>query len=144
MADWTPTPKIKVLDVTHYRSGTARCTTRSTPNPPWQEIEDAIRALDHHSLPFVFVGLRDECRGEDCLSVLGGPNGYAISAADAQGGWLQYCDPAQTGGEIAVWTSDQGYYPLERFVTYDLDLVLRIVRHYADHGQLDPSVQWEA
>jgi hypothetical protein len=75
--------------------------------------------------------------------VLGGPNGYAISAADSAGGWLQYCDPTHTGGEVPVWTSDQGYYPEERFVTYDLELVLRVTRYYAESGQLDPSVQWE-
>jgi hypothetical protein len=136
--------KIKVLDVTRYPAGNTRPTTRSTTNPTWQQIEDAIRALDHHSLPFIFVGLRNECRGEDCLSVLGGPKGYAISAADAHGGWLQYCEPAHTGDEVPIWTSDQGYYPEERFVTYDVELVLRLVRHYAESGHLDPSVQWEA
>ena len=135
--------KIKVLDVTRYPPGTARFTTRSTPNPTWQQIEQAIRALDHHLLPFIFIGLRDECRGEECLSVLGGPRGYAISAADAHGGWLQYCEPSHAGGAVAVWTSDQGYYPEERFVTYDVELVLQVVRYYAERGQLDPSVRWE-
>jgi hypothetical protein len=71
------------------------------------------------------------------------PKGYAISAADSQGGWLQYCDPSHTGAEVPVWTSDQGYYPRERYVTYDLELALRVARYYAERGQLDPSVQWE-
>ena len=135
--------KIKVLDVTQYAPDGQTYTTRSTTGPSWTQIEAAIRALDHRTLPFIFIGLLDECRGEDCLSVLGGPNGYAISAADSAGGWLQYCDPSHTGGEVPVWTSDQGYYPEERFVTYDLELVLRVTRYYAESGQLDPSVQWE-
>jgi Immunity protein Imm1 len=125
-------------------SGGRGYTTRALPNPTWEQVEAAIRALDHHSLPFIFIGLQHECRGEDCLSVLGGPKGYAISAADSQGGWWQYCDPEHTGGEVLVWTSDQGYYPAERFVTYDLELVVRVARYYAERGQLDPSVQWEA
>lgn len=87
--------------------------------------------------------MRGSCEGEDCLSVLGGPNGYAISAADSQGGWLQYCDPSHTGGEVPVWTSDQGYNPRERYVIYDLELALRVARYYAERGHLDPSVQWE-
>lgn len=77
------------------------------------------------------------------MSVLGGKNGYAISVADSEGGWLQYFDPSHTGGEVRVWTSDQGFYPSERYVTYDLEVVLRVARFYAERGQLDPSVQWE-
>jgi hypothetical protein len=138
-----PALAIKVLEVTEYPPGGRGYTTRATPDPTWDEVEAAIRALDHHRLPFIFIGLRDACRGEDCLSVLGGPRGYAMSAADSAGGWLQYCDPRHTGGEVQVWTSDQGFYPLERFVTYDLDLVLRVARFYAERGLLDPAVRWE-
>jgi hypothetical protein len=138
-----PPLTIKVLEVTEYPRGGAGYTVRSTPNPTWQQVEAAILALNHHSLPFIFIGLREECRGEDCLSLLGGPRGYGISTADSHGEWLQYCDPAHTGGEVPVWTSDQGYYPEERYVTYDVNLVLRVARHYAECGRLDPTVQWE-
>ncbi|MFO0957105.1 MAG: hypothetical protein U0800_06510 [Isosphaeraceae bacterium] len=44
---------------------------------------------------------------------------------------------------VDVWTSDQGFYPDERYVTYDVELVVRLTRYYAERGQLDPSVQWE-
>ena len=134
---------IKSLEVTEYPPGDGGCKTQTTVQPTWEEVEVAIRALDHHRFPFIFIGLRDECRGEDCLSVLGGPKGYAISVANAHSGWVQYCDPKHTGAEVAVWTSDQGYYPEERYVSYDLDLVLRVARYYAESGELDPSVQWE-
>jgi Immunity protein Imm1 len=140
----TDTPlKIKVLEVTQYNADGRGYTTHSTPEPTWSQIETAIRALDHHTLPFIFIGLGEQCRGEDCLSVLGGPNGYAISAADSAGGWIQYCDPRHTRDEVSIWTSDQGYYPEERFVTYALDVVLRVARYYAERGELDPSIQWE-
>ena len=136
---------IKILDITVYppRGSGSGYKTHSTPNPSWEQVEAAIRALDHHCHPFLFMGLREECAGEDCMSILGGENGYAISVADSDGGWLQYCEPSHTGGDVPVWTSDQGYYPNERYVTYDLQLVLRIARHYAQTGELDPSVQWE-
>ena len=129
--------------MTEYPPSGQGYQTQTIRNPTWDEVEAAIRALDHHRLPFVFIGLREECRGEECLSVLGGPKGYAITAADSESGWMQYCDPNHTGGEIAVWTSDQGFYPRERFVTYDVELVLHVARYYAERGQLDPSVQWE-
>jgi len=35
------------------------------------------------------------------------------------------------------------FHPEERFVTYDLDVVLRVTRYYAERGELDPSVEWE-
>jgi hypothetical protein len=134
---------IKVLDVTVYPPGGRGYTTTTAHSPRWAEVETAIRALDHHHRPFIFMGLKGECAGEACMGVLGGRNGYAISVADESGDWLQYCDPSHTGGEIPVWTSDQGYYPSERYVTYDLEQVLRVARCYAEGGQLDPSVQWE-
>jgi hypothetical protein len=134
---------IKVLDVTVYPPGGRGYTTTTVHRPTWGAVEAAIRALDHHCRPFIFMGLREECAGEACMGVLGGGKGYAISVADESGGWLQYCDPSNTGGDIPVWTSDQGYYPSERYVTYDLELVLRVARRYAEAGELDPSVQWE-
>ena len=134
---------IRVLEVTEYPPNGNAWKTVIHKAPTWVQVENAIRSLNHYCLPFIFIGLQEECRGEDCLSVLGGPNGYAITAADSQGGWLQYCDPSHNGGEIAVWTSDQGFYPNERYVSYDLELVLRVTRYYAERGQLDPSVQWE-
>lgn len=135
---------VRVLEITEYPPTGHGYNTRIYAQPTWEQIEAAVRALDHHRLPFLFIGLRDECEGEDCFSVLGGPKGYAISAADEHSGWLNYCDPSHTGGEVPVWTSDQGYYPEERYVTYDVELVIRLTRYYAEHGRLDPSVQWEA
>jgi hypothetical protein len=134
---------IKVLEITEYPPSGHGYETRATPDPSWEEVESAIRDLNHFCLPFIFIGLADECCGTDCLSVLGGPKGYSIMVADENGDWLQYCDPSHTGGDMPIWTSDQGFHPKERYVTYDLDLALRIARYYAESGQRDPSVQWE-
>ena len=134
---------VRVLEVTEYPPQGPGYQTHVIPKPTWKKIESAIRALNHYCLPFIFIGLRDTCEGVDCFSVLGGPNGYAITAEVKKRGWAQYCDPTHTGGEVAVWTSDQGLYPAERNVTYDLKLVLRVTKFYAQNGTLDPSVQWE-
>jgi hypothetical protein len=135
---------VRVLEVTEYPPAGHGYDTRVYPLPTWDQIEAAIRALNHYCLPFFFIGLRDTCEGEDCFSVLGGPNGYAMTAEVRELGWVQYCDPSHTGGEVPVWTSDQGFYPSERYVTYDVELVVRVTRYYAEHGKLDPSVQWES
>ena len=113
------------------------------PMPSWEQIKAAVRALNHFCLPFLFIGLQNTCEGEDCFSVLGGPNGYAITSEVKELGWVQYCDPSHTGGPVDVWTSDQGFYPDERYVTYDVELVVGLTRYYAEHGRLDPSVQWD-
>jgi len=106
---------VRVLEVTEYPPTGHGHNTFVFALPTWEQIEAAVRALDHHRLPFFFIGLRERCEGEDCFSVLGGPNGYAISAADEHSGWLNYCDPLHTGGEVPVWTSDEGYYAEERY-----------------------------
>lgn len=134
---------IKTLEITIYPARGRGYKTDTIRNPTWAQVEAAIRALDHYCHPFIFMGLREECAGEDCMSILGGENGYSISVADANGGWLYFCEPSHTGGEVPVWTSDQGYYPSEREVTYDLDQVLKIARDYAERGELDAAVQWE-
>ena len=134
---------VRVLEVTEYPVSSTGYETHVYALPQWGQIEYAVRSLNHYCLPFFFIGLRDRCEGEDCFSVLGGPNGYAITAEVKDLGWVQYCDPSHTGGEVRVWTSDQGFFPLERYVTYDVELVVRVARYYAVHGQLDPSVDWE-
>jgi hypothetical protein len=131
---------VKVLAVTEYPPDPSHdpYETHSFPNPTWAQINSAIRALNHYCLPFINIGLDEMCEGDNCLSVMGGPNGYCIFEGDKL-----YFDPNHTGGEVDVWTSDQGFYPEERNVTYDIDLVLKLARYYAEHGELDPSVQWE-
>jgi hypothetical protein len=126
-----PPLAIKVLEVTTSPASGPGHHVHSTPNPTWGQVESAIRALDRHGRPFVFIGLREACEGEGCLSVLGGPKGYAISAADSWGGWLQYCDPSHAGGDVPVWTSDQEYYLVRP----------RAARHRAPRRQSAPRVR---
>src|SRR4051794_5731796 len=123
---------VRVLEIEEYPpKGQSRGhVTREYPMPSWEQIEAAIRSLNHYCRPFFFIGLRDTCEGEDCYSVLGGPNGYAITATIDGAGWLSYFDPTLSDREVAVWTSDQGYYPKERNVTYDVELVVRVTRYF--------------
>ena len=110
-------------------------------NPEWQQVEKAIRDLNHYCLPFIVLGLTEDRNREDdeYFSIFGGPGGYSINSSD-----VRYADPTHSSGEeIAIWTSDQGYYPKERYVTYNLNLAIQIVHYYALFGKLDPSVLWE-
>jgi len=131
--------KIKRLEIVEYPPPPSNAHWRNYThlNPTWEQVETSIRALNHYCLPFMFIGLSEVEGNDDYLSVLGGPNGYSI---DTPG--KTYFDPTKTGGEIAVWTSDQGYYPKEQNVTYDIALVLKVARYFAEHGERDPSVLW--
>lgn len=56
--------------------------------------------------------------------------------------WVNYIDPSHIDGSVNVWTSDQGYRQNERYVTHDVELVVRMTRCYAEYGQFYPSVSW--
>jgi hypothetical protein len=49
-------------------------------NPPWSEIEAAIRNLDRRRFPFVTIHLNEKENGQEgvhCLCVMGGEGEYA-------------------------------------------------------------------
>lgn len=138
-----PTLAVQALDVVEYPPLGGGYVSSRHLHPTWERIEAAVRALDHSRFPHLELRLRERTTDAAFFSVVGGPNGYALSSDAGDAGFVQYCDPTHTGGRVDVWTSDQGYYPEERFVCYELELVLRLTRFYAEHGRLDPSALWE-
>jgi len=134
---------VRVLEITTYPPNARRYETRAVDEPTWADVEASIRNLDHHERPFVFLGLEDNDHESDCLSVLGGPRGYTITGTLGSERWYQFADPTHGDDEVAVWTSDQGFYPPARNVCYDLDLVMKIAKYFCEQGQLAPFVQWE-
>jgi hypothetical protein len=44
---------------------------------------------------------------------------------------------------VTLWTSDQGFADRACHVTGDVDLVLRIARHFGDTGEPLPDASWE-
>jgi hypothetical protein len=55
---------------------------------------------------------------------------------------LRLFDTSKTTDEIKLWTSDQGFADDECHVTYDLDLVLRIAKHFGETGEPLPEAPW--
>lgn len=89
---------------------------------------------------------KDECPGEDRLpdlEVIGGRGEYAIGGRNHDGEPLRYyADPSQGSQRIDLWESDQGASLEASKVCFDVEVVLRICRHYWETGALDPGVQW--
>ena len=131
-----------LLSITHYDENGQQWYSEDIENPTWEQIEQSIRLLDRFQRPFLHLKKPEEPLESGYLSVLGGEGAYSLSAAVGDS-FPNYFDPTQSDEEIDIWTSDQGYYPEEKYVCYDLNLVLRIAHHYAQFGELSPVVTWQ-
>jgi hypothetical protein len=115
-----------------------------TPDPSWDQIVTAIQRLDKFRYPWVclFIGDEDENASVDCLTILGGEGVYWLALSAGKYDQLRLFDTSKTTDEIKLWTSDQGFADDECHVTYDLDLVLRIAKHFGETGEPLPEAPW--
>jgi hypothetical protein len=116
------------------------------PNPTWDEIVAAIHRLEKFRYPWLwlFTGDEDEDPNVDCLTIMGGKGVYWLAVTTPNTNQLRLFDPNKGTHEIEVWTSDQGYADEERHVTCDIDLVLRVAKHFGETGEPLPEASWEA
>jgi hypothetical protein len=139
---------VRVLEYVEYPPGEHWRAVKA-PAPSWADIEAAVRQLDRHRFPFLFLWpSADEAEHElsgdyDAFEVMGGHGSWWL--AGTFGGYFQrrLDYPERGEQEVAVWTSDQGFADAERHICRDIEAVLRAVRYYADHGGFDPSLAWE-
>jgi hypothetical protein len=93
--------------------------------------------MDNYCFPIILLSLLtfehggDVFEDEDAFNVVGGGGRYALF--HMTGDW-QYEAPHGGTGEVRLWDSDQGYFCRERNVLTDVDLVLRVVRHFWQTG----------
>ena len=116
----------------------------STVRPAWPLIEEAIRRLDKSEYPFLFLCLSETQHDDDeRLEIMGGEGDYWV--AGTFDGYFQrrFFNPDGGDGEIAVWTTDQGFGDADRHICHDVEVVVRMARYFFDHRDFDPSVRWE-
>ena len=115
-------------------------------DPTWDEIVTSINRLDKFRYPWVwlFIGDEDEDATVDCLTVMGGEGVYWLGLTAGKYEQLRLFDHKKSTDEVALWTSDQGFGDEERYVTYDIDLVLRIVKHFGETGEPLREAAWES
>lgn len=93
---------------------------------------------------WLFIGDEDEDATVDCLTVMGGEGVYWLGLTAGKYEQLRLFDRNKSTDEVTLWTSDQGFADEERYVTYDIDLVLRIVKHFAETGEPLNEAVWES
>ena len=114
-------------------------------NPTWEEIVTSIYRLDKFRYPWVwlFIGDEDEDASVDCLTVMGGDGVYWVGLTAGKYDQLRLFDPTKSTQEVEVWTSDQGFADQEVYLTYDIDLVLRVAKYFGETGEPLPEAIWE-
>ena len=114
-------------------------------NPNWQQIEDGIRRLDKFCYPWVELHLDEggEVTARNCLVVMGGKGDFWVCLSVGDLEQIRLFDPNKSSNDVDLWTSDQGFSDYEFHVSYDIELILKIAKHFADQGQALPEASWE-
>jgi hypothetical protein len=78
----------------------------------------------------------------DCLTIMGGVGVYWAALSAGKYDQLLLFDPDKSSNVVELWTSDQGFGDYEFHVT-DIELVLRVAKHFADTGEPQLDVTWD-
>ena len=115
------------------------------PMPTWAQIEGTIRELDpfHHPWCWLFIGAGHDDPTDNCMTVMGGDGIYWLALSAGKYDQLRLFNPEKSDREVDVWTSDQGFADHEFHTTTDIELVIRVVRHFAETGEPLPENIWE-
>jgi hypothetical protein len=123
-------PSFVVLETTHSHGDGASCDTRQFRDPPWQQIEQSIRALDADGHPSLRIWA-GEVEQAPALDIFGGNGKYALR--ELGDGWIYY-DPHGGEDEVEVCICGAGHRCPAFYVCTDLDRVLGIARHFVETG----------
>jgi hypothetical protein len=134
---------IRRLDYCHY-STAWRWNSEVVRDPTWPQIEEAIRRLDRFHYPWVWLRLTEEQSDDNYMTVMGGDGAYWLSISVGGYDQRRVFYPEQGSDEVQVWTSDQGFADDRSHICFDLDAVLKAARCFAERGDFDPSLPWEA
>jgi hypothetical protein len=137
---------VRCLTIVDYGERGQHSELEKIPNPTWEEIVTSIYRLDKFRYPWVwlFIGDEDEDASVDCLTVMGGEGFYWVGLTAGKYDQLRLFDPTKGTHEVAVWTSDQGFADQEVYLTYDIDLLLRVAKYFGETGEPLPDATWES
>jgi hypothetical protein len=118
-------------------------------------MESALRRLDRHRYRHLQLWPTDDPSRHDAnpgsrdfLAVIGGNGAYFVNVSSSDGSESFLWFAAPPNREVIVLPGTDGFLdgawtaPASR-VCRDVEIVIQAVRHYAEHGGLDPSLNWE-
>ena len=147
-SDELPTPRVKFMRAEVYGPDGWNPRPERIPNPSWRQIEQAILRLDRFRYPWIWLFLTeaetepDEEELQECLTIMGGRRAYYLEPNAGEHDQLTLLYPHAPQEAVEVWESDQGLSVSSREVTADIDLVLRVAKHFAATGEPLPDAPW--
>ena len=140
---------VKLLECPRYPEGAAfPCTPKTIEHPAWEQIETAIRRLNKHSHPFIFlapvIDEEERINGDnEFFEVMGGCGDYWV-AGSMNGYWQRRAiNDSGTDDEIDLWTSDQGFAASGKFIIHDLNDAIMATKYYYERNDFWPKLKWE-
>jgi hypothetical protein len=133
---------MRTLEITEYEPDGWTNHTSVVADPSWEQIEAAVRRLDTSRRPFVKLFLDSAVPDDDYVTIMGGAGTYWVAVTTGSHDQRRLFDPEKSSAEVAFWTSDQGFAD-HAFHGCDLATALRAARHFVDHADCDPGLQWE-
>jgi hypothetical protein len=137
---------VRCLSFVTYAASGREWRIEKVANPTWDQIVASIHRLDKFRYPWVwlFIGDEDEDATVDCLTIMGGDGVYWVGLSAGRYDQLRLFDPHRGHHEVDLWTSDQGFADQACYVTVDIELVLRVAKHFGETGEPLPEVSWES
>lgn len=135
--------KVKALLIDEYEADGWTHRQAEVATPAWEDIAFSIRALDQRSLPSVHLLLDPMRTADECMVVMGGQGAYWVAVTAGPHDQRRLFDARKPSHQVTLWSSDQGFADHAWHVC-DLATALRAARRFAEHGDCDPELQWEA
>jgi hypothetical protein len=144
VAGYEPMP-VRCLSFVTYSESGSDWHLEKVANPAWDRIVAAVHRLDRFRYPWVwlFIGEEDEDATVDCLTIMGGGGVYWVGLSAGPYIQRRLFDPSKGQHEVPLWTSDQGFADRACYVTEDVEIVLRIAKHFGETGEPLPGAGWE-
>ena len=135
---------IRKMDIFKYDSNGWDWKKESVEKPRWEDIEAAIRQLDRHGFPFIWLYAKIDVPEDEppFVSVMGGQGVFLIEGYPDSKHFV-YWDDSKNDQEVAVWTSDQGYSVSGKNLCEEIDETLKAVKYICETGNLPQDVCWK-
>ena len=136
---------IQLMQVFTYGHDGWGCQQIDTANPSWEAMESAVRRLDKFRYPFIWFYRSAQPKEASLpdIDIMGGDGAFVFSATLPNGKHSVIRFGPKSANRVEVWLSDQGAEMEEGLTCDDIDVVLALLKEFAETGTFSPDVKWE-